>query len=126
MFRPDQDGQKRADFLVNITNDGWFWANENADHLQAAAFRSIENRVWSARSVNTGISGFIDSVGRYHDLLPVRTEGVSTSAIMIDSRLSFYTRYGDLFAFACVGGTILLSGWAWWTRKKPTKQEVAS
>jgi apolipoprotein N-acyltransferase len=126
MFRPDEDGKKRADFLVNITNDGWFWANENADHLQAAAFRSIENRAWTARSVNTGISGFIDSVGRLRNLLPVRTEGVSVDQIMIDARLSFYTRYGDLFAFVCVGGTVLLSAWAWWKRKKSQKTEVES
>jgi apolipoprotein N-acyltransferase len=126
MFRPDADGKKRADFLVNITNDGWFKANENADHLQAAAFRSIENRAWTARSVNTGISGFIDSVGGYHDLLPVRTEGVSTRQIMIDGRLSFYTVYGDLFAFACVGATGLLAGWAWWTRKKSGKKDKGS
>jgi apolipoprotein N-acyltransferase len=124
MFRPDADGEKRADFLVNITNDGWFWAYENADHLQAAAFRSIENRAWTARSVNTGISGFIDSVGRYQKLLPVRTEGVSVNQIMIDGRLSFYTQYGDLFAYACLGGTVLLSGWAWWSRNRPSKQEV--
>ncbi|MBV8780849.1 MAG: apolipoprotein N-acyltransferase, partial [Phycisphaerae bacterium] len=59
---------KRADFLVNITNDGWFRAGEQQQHLQAAVFRSIENRVPTARSVNSGVSGFIDSLGHESDL----------------------------------------------------------
>ena len=54
-------GGKRADVLVNLTNDGWFRANENAQHLQASLFRSIENRVPLVRSVNTGISAFLST-----------------------------------------------------------------
>ena len=65
--------RKRADFLVNVTNDGWFMANENSQHLQAAVFRSIENRAPTARSVNTGISGFVDPLGRAEGLIPART-----------------------------------------------------
>jgi apolipoprotein N-acyltransferase len=105
MFRPGSDGQKRAAFIVNITNDGWFTASENADHLQSAIFRSIENRVPTARSVNTGISGFIDSDGRTSDLLAERREGTSTMPLMLDRRISFYTRYGDVFAWLCLVAT---------------------
>ncbi len=113
MFRPEGDGGKRADFLVNLTNDGWFKGNENADHLQAASFRSIENRVWTARSVNTGISGFIDSVGDCSDLLPVREAGTSARQIMIDGRLSFYTKFGDVFAYMCDVFAVGIAVWAW-------------
>jgi len=118
MFRPTEGGGKRADFLVNLTNDGWFKANENAQHFQAAAFRSIENRAWMARCVNTGISGFIDSEGRSSDVLPARVEGTSVRRIMIDGRLSFYTRFGDVFAWGCVGGSGVMAAWAWKTRRK--------
>ena len=102
MFRPDADGKKRADFMVNITNDGWFPGDENALQLQAAIFRSIENRAPLCRSVNTGISGFIDSCGRASNLLPVRTEGTSSVRLALDNRLSLYTRWGDWFAWTCV------------------------
>ncbi len=45
MFRKNgAAGPKQADFIVNLTNDGWFKANEMPQHLQAAVFRSIENR----------------------------------------------------------------------------------
>lgn len=108
MFRPGDDGLKRADVLVNLTNDGWFKANEMPQHLQVATFRSIENRVPTARSVNTGISGFIDSVGRTHNLLPVNTEGFSVATLSIDPRISFYTRFGDVFAWLCVSLTATL------------------
>ncbi len=105
MFRSGQDGKKRADILINLTNDGWFKANEMPQHLQVAVFRSIENRVPTARSVNTGISGFVDSVGRVHDTIAAGTEGSSSAQLMIDPRVTFYTRYGDVFAWICVSAT---------------------
>ena len=117
MFRPENGGAvKRADFLVNVTNDGWFMANENGQHLQAAVFRSIENRVPSARSVNTGISGFIDPLGRTTELVPARTEGTSIGQLHLDGRVTVFTRTGQLFARACAGVTLAviaasLVGW---------------
>jgi len=110
MFRPEDatPETKRADFLVNITNDGWFKANENSQHLQAAIFRSIENRVATARSVNTGISGFIDPLGHVYGLVKARTEGTSIGTIQIDPRVTFFTRQGLLFSWICVGITIVI------------------
>ncbi len=58
-----RDGRKRVDVLVNLTNDAWFWPQERVQHLQIAVFRSVENRVPIARSVNTGVSGFISAAG---------------------------------------------------------------
>jgi apolipoprotein N-acyltransferase len=118
MFRPRDGGGKRADFLVNLTNDGWFKANENTQHLQAATFRSIENRVWSARSVNTGISGFIDSNGVSSDLLQARVAGTAVERIMIDRRLTFYTKFGDIFVEGCAVASAIIAAWAWWKRKR--------
>jgi apolipoprotein N-acyltransferase len=104
MFRPrpgEMDRGKRADFIVNVTNDGWFLGTQNAEHLQSAIFRCIENRVPAARSVNTGISGFIDSAGRTSHLLPPRTSGWQATQLMLDRRVTFYTLQGDFFAEAC-------------------------
>jgi apolipoprotein N-acyltransferase len=117
MFKPPDGGRKRADFIVNITNDGWFRYNEMPYHLQAAIFRSIENRAPMSRSVNTGISGFVDSVGRTHDLIPPGRIGSSVATLALDSRITFYTRFGDVFAYACAAVTAvlipvgLLRGW---------------
>ncbi len=66
----DTAGRKKADILINLTNDAWFSGYQRSQHLQIAAFRSIENRVPAARSVNTGISGFITSTGQVDMILP--------------------------------------------------------
>jgi len=109
MLRGD-DG-KRADFMVNITNDGWFGGSQMSQHLQTALFRSIENRVPTARSVNTGISAFVDSFGRVSGAIPAGTEGTAIQTLSIDPRYSFYTRFGDVFALVCVGATLGVAGW---------------
>lgn len=53
------------DLLVNITNDAWFGnTSEPWEHLALATFRSIEHRRYLVRSTNSGISAFVDPVGR--------------------------------------------------------------
>lgn len=111
MFKSDSGSGKRADFIVNITNDGWFRFNEMPQHFQAAVFRSIENRVPTARGVNTGVSGFIDSLGRSGGLIATGKEGTSLATLTLDDRVTFYTRCGDLFAYLCTIVTILLIAW---------------
>jgi len=124
MFRPPGgDGPKQADFIVNLTNDGWFKANEMPQHLQAAVFRSIENRAPTARSVNTGISGFIDSTGRIDpdNLTPAGTEGSKIATLPLDHRTTFYTHRGDLFADICAAaaGIMAVAGAIrWWMARK--------
>ncbi len=54
-----------ADFLINISNDGWFdGSSEHEEHLAISRFRAIETRRALARAVNMGISAVIDSDGR--------------------------------------------------------------
>jgi apolipoprotein N-acyltransferase len=54
-----------ADFLVNISNDGWFNGTaEHEQHLAICRFRAIESRRSIARAVNMGISAIIDGNGR--------------------------------------------------------------
>lgn len=118
---------KAADFIVNITNDGWFKANQMPQHLQAARFRSIENRAPTARSVNTGISGFVDSFGHAYGLVPAGQEGVSVQRLQLDSRLTLYTRFGDVFAGICAGVTALVvaaSVLAWARRRRSRAAEM--
>jgi apolipoprotein N-acyltransferase len=58
-------GSKPADFVLNISNDGWFDGTaEHDEHLAVCRFRAIENRRTMARAVNMGISAVIDSSGR--------------------------------------------------------------
>jgi apolipoprotein N-acyltransferase len=54
-----------TDLLANLTNDAWFGdTTEPWIHLALAQFRSIEHRRFFVRSTNSGVSAFIDPVGR--------------------------------------------------------------
>ena len=127
-FALDEQGTKRLDWLVNISNDGWFvrFKNEKvlpsaelAQHAAICAFRAVENRLAILRSVNTGISCLIDSSGgiRYGFLagnLPpnamARTgmPGWFLDRIMIDKRTTFFSKFGEWLGFCCEVCLILL------------------
>jgi len=104
----------KIDFLVNISNDGWFNASwELSQHLVCYVFRAVENRIAIARAVNTGISGFVDSTGRLHNLVEENgrirgVEGISSAELQIDSRISLYSRAGDWFALLCGLGALII------------------
>jgi apolipoprotein N-acyltransferase len=62
--REDVDGPP-VDFLVNISNDGWFKGTaEHEEHLAICRFRAVECRRAVARAVNMGVSAVIDGNGR--------------------------------------------------------------
>ncbi len=121
----DEHGQKRINWLVNISNDGWFVrfkdepekVNPSAEltqHAAICAFRAVENRVAILRSVNTGISCLIDSLGKIRDgyvqagpNLPVKAmerkgmAGWFVDRMPIDKRVTFFSRYGQWLDFCC-------------------------
>jgi apolipoprotein N-acyltransferase len=96
-----------ADFMINITNDAWFYDSaEPRQHLSASVFRAIENRISFVRAANTGISGFIDPYGRIINSVDksgkqVCVEGFATADIPLLKQRSFYNRFGNVFVGAC-------------------------
>ena len=101
-----------AEFFVNISNDGWF-LNTAApyQHLGINVFRAVENNRPVLRSANTGISAFIDPFGKikYRTLLNEKSvEIVEVSLPQVPSQ-TFYTIYGDIFAFLCLFLTLVFS-----------------
>jgi apolipoprotein N-acyltransferase len=143
-FALDKEGNKRIDWLVNISNDGWFVrfknggvlpSSELAQHTAVCAFRAVENRVAILRSVNTGISCLIDTLGRIKDgyragNLPQRAfdrQGVAgwfADAVPIDARTTFFSKYGQWLDFSCqlcVAGLIIAQVVEQPINKKATK-----
>ncbi len=108
-FTNGGSGEKQVDFLLNISNDGWFGRGiQQPQHLAICVFRAVENRVGVARSVNTGISALIQPNGRIHDRVtrdPAQRWpgicGYSVATVGVDSRVTLYSRYGDWFAWGC-------------------------
>ncbi len=53
------------ELLVNMTNDAWFGdTTEPWEHMALAKLRAVEHRRSLVRATNSGISGFVDPVGR--------------------------------------------------------------
>jgi apolipoprotein N-acyltransferase len=108
-FVANEPSREKADFLLNISNDGWFGHSaEHIQHLAISVFRAVENRVAIARAVNTGVSGFIDPLGRTHGLVSREGKivgkgiaGVSVQELKLSRRTSFYTGWGDWFGYLC-------------------------
>lgn len=84
-----------ANILTVITNDGWWGETPGyQQHMSMSRLRAIENRMWVARSANTGISCFIDPSGNIWE--PQGWNTKATIKMSVPSREpSFYSKYGD-------------------------------
>lgn len=95
--------QGGADFLVNITNDAWFGRSSAPyQHLAMAAFRAVENGVYLIRAANTGISAIVAPTEGIVKATDLFVEAALSGTIHLKEGMTFYTRYGDLFALGCV------------------------
>lgn len=149
-FSLDKQGHKRIDWLVNISNDGWFVrfpkaagrvipSTELPQHAAICTFRAVENRLAVVRSVNTGISCLIESTGRIRNgylaassdfpaeaMKRTAMAGWFTDRLPIDRRVTFYSRHGEWFANGCAAvfvGTLL---WALATRWRRRRSKQAT
>lgn len=145
-------GAKNQVVLVNLSNDGWFVyedsggvphaSTEHSQHFAVYAFRAIENRVPVVRAVNTGVSGAFDPNGRVVARVPaLRTEAfalgaqgeagqeympIDSSGLLVDDRVSVYSRMGDVFAWlVCLAGLGLV-GLLIWRRVREGKGQEES
>ena len=109
-----------VDFLVNISNDGWFdGTEEHEQHLAICRFRAIEARRSVVRSVNMGISGLIDADGRVVKIAgetwgqSKKVESVVAAVVPIDARRPPYAALGDWVPAACwlIALVGVVAGW---------------
>jgi apolipoprotein N-acyltransferase len=141
-FALDENGQKRLHWLVNISNDGWFVrfdgnnvapSAELAQHTAICAFRAVENRLAVIRSVNTGISCLIDTLGNIKNgfldgdlpkiaLERTATQGWFVDTIPIDKRTTVFSRTGQWLDLCCAICFVLVTTVAF-IKSKAAKRE---
>ena len=115
-------GKKKVDWLVNISNDGWYVrykdgqvipGGELSQRTAISVFRAVENRIAIFRSVNTGISCSIDTVGRIQDgyiagNLPrgamerEAVEGWFVDRVFVDKRVTMFSKWGKWLDYGCL------------------------
>ncbi|MFN7171142.1 MAG: apolipoprotein N-acyltransferase, partial [Candidatus Omnitrophota bacterium] len=107
--------QKKAEFLINITEDGWYGKSlASFQHMQSAVFRAIENRRFVVRVANTGYSCVINPQGKIVSELKdnqgnkLFITGIHTAEVIPNFQKTFYSRWGDGFVFLCIIITILI------------------
>lgn len=65
IFPDDVTAKPRPQWIVNVTNDGWYGDSAGPhQHFAQTRLRAIEEGLPVVRSANTGISGVIDPYGR--------------------------------------------------------------
>ena len=109
-----------SSLLVNLTNDAWFGRSSAPYQLLAMTrFRAIENRIWIARAANTGISALISPAGKITLSGPIFTPIQLSGTLGLGANPTFYTRYGDIFAYLClvISGLLLMA--LFWRHKSP-------
>jgi len=106
-----------AELLLAITNDAWYGrTGAPYQFLAMTAMRSAENRVWTARAANTGVSALIDDRGRVR----MQTRLFEQTLLVGDVPRrpaplggSFYARHGDWFPAACWLALAALAAVGW-------------
>ncbi len=102
------------DFLVNLTNNGWFGDSAAQwQHGAAALFRAVENGLPLVRCSNNGLTGWVDAHGRLRDVFrddrgTIYGPGFLTAQIPllgpgVRRPPTFYHQHGDWFGWVCVG-----------------------
>ncbi len=108
--------KKGADFLINISNEGWFKSSFEFDQMLAmSVFRAVETRRALFRSTNTGISCVIGPAGLPPGIEDRITKngvdravnGVLKKNVPVCGSVSLYTLVGDLFAAIIFWGVFI-------------------
>lgn len=104
---------ERADWILQITNDGWFGRIAGPyQHLAQARLRAVEQGLPVLRAANTGVTAVIDAKGRVLRSLPLGAEGWFDADVPPALAPTLYARTGDLPATIALGLAILALGLA--------------
>ncbi|MFM7083540.1 MAG: apolipoprotein N-acyltransferase [Hyphomicrobium sp.] len=89
-------GSERPEFLINVTNDGWFGETIGPyQHLHQTRVRAVEEGLPILRAANNGISAVIDSYGRIRASLGLNKRGVIDATLPPMNKPPLYAIWGD-------------------------------
>ncbi len=109
------DDGDRPQWLLNITNDGWYGISAGPyQHFASARLRAVEEGLPVVRAANTGISGVVDPFGR----IVAQTRLGETTVLDVDlpqplQDLTPYARWGDAVTAVLLAIVSLLALAVW-------------
>jgi apolipoprotein N-acyltransferase len=94
------DESHRPQFMLNVTNDGWYGKTAGPyQHFASVRVRAIEEGLPLLRSANTGISGVVDAYGRVRTHLGIGLSGAIDAVIPVALPPTLFSRYGAAAIF---------------------------
>jgi len=106
----------RPQWLLNLTNDGWFGLSAGPyQHLAAARMRTVEEGLPLVRVANGGISAVIDAHGRTLASLGLGEAGVLDAPLPAALASPPYARFGLPLVLAVCG---LALAACWWEARR--------
>ena len=98
------DDANRPEWLLNVTNDGWFGKSAGPyQHLAAARFRSVEEGLPLIRAAYTGVSIMYDPYGRKLAELPLSTSNILVHPLLSNqNHTTVYSLWRDILFYGVV------------------------
>jgi apolipoprotein N-acyltransferase len=85
-----------ADFFINVTNDAWFGnTSAPAQHASHLVLRTIETRMGVVRAANSGITEFVDPLGRAYAATKLNEAAAVVGVLRTSDVIPLYVRLGD-------------------------------
>ncbi len=92
--------EARPHLLVNMTNDAWFGdSTEPWTHLALAKLRAVEHHRFLVRATNSGVSAFVDPLGRTVTRSGVFERATLSAPVAMMSGRTLYSYLGDWPAY---------------------------
>jgi apolipoprotein N-acyltransferase len=96
-----------SDFFINVTNDAWFGSTTApAQHASHLVLRAIETRMGVARAANSGISEFLDPLGRAYATTKLNEMASVAGRLRTSIVIPLYVRLGDWVGMVVVVLTV--------------------
>jgi apolipoprotein N-acyltransferase len=94
------DRADRPEWLLNLTNDGWYGISTGPyQHFASARLRAVEEGLPVIRVANTGVSGAIDAYGRVREQIALgESDFKDVELPRALPQLTPYARWGDAAA----------------------------
>jgi apolipoprotein N-acyltransferase len=93
-----------SEFIVNVSNDAWYEGTKQVfQHSRFNVYRAVENRRSIVRMANKAESSLFYPTGEQIILFTGAKNTQKTVSVPVNNKLTFFTRYGYLFAYTIIG-----------------------